>query len=259
MLNTTTETAATESGEAGNGGGRSRRGRRGGRRERGERRENGAAENAQASGTEEAAAPADIVVPPTQDVAAEPPAWVEPAVLGTTGVVTEVSATASVVELTPAAAVVEPLPEVASPVEAPPAEATGTPAHEPLSSAIAAFEPPTAAPAPVEDTPPVVIADVPREDSPEAPALPPVVPAEPADDQESTLVRAMSGLGQATPAPAPVDLGTALEQSGLVLVETSGTAAAPLIQEPVQPLGRRRRETVKAEEAEPLQQVETRS
>jgi len=91
---------------------------------------------------------------------------------------------------------------------------------------------------PVETPAPVAAAPAP------APVEPPAARVEP--------------IPAPAPAPAPVDSRAMLQDSGLVMIETTSKPAAPVVDEEPVKLGRPRRERPKAAD-ESLQQVETKN
>jgi len=207
--------------EEGNAGGARRRGRRGGRRERGERSE------------------VQVDAQETAAVAVVPAAASEPVM----EVATTLPATPVVEQETPAPSEMVPAQAVAeTPVLAEPASAVEpTPLPEPVATPVVESLPTehTAAPAPAEVLEPVAAAVA---------ALPPV--AEP--------------VASKPPAAAPalvIDIDKALEESGLVMVETSSEKAKSWQPEATvseaAPRPRRKRPAAVAAPDEPMVMVET--
>ena len=212
-----------------------RRGRRGGRRERGERVENAgevqAAENAELTAAAQAATESAPAVETREAALAAP--------------TVEVAAPAAkpVVAIETAPAIAAPAEEAAAPAAAAETVATETVADE--------VAPAVAAPTPLAVTPePTLAAPFVQPVAEEAPAIATPAPTETPTAPAAAAVAA---------APA-VDLGEALEQSGLVMVETSSDKvknwqpeAAPV--EAVRPRRTRPAPVVVADE--PLVMVET--
>ena len=171
----------------------------------------------------------------------------------------------------PAEAVTEP---VASPSEAPTAEVTAEPPtaeespapHQPSPGEPEAIE--TTEAAPLAATPDTVEPAPATAGAAEAPEPQPEVREQLEATPEATAATGpASGEGDTAPASvakpsaAPIDIGAALADVGLVMIETDG-AKAPAhgngeTEAPAQPLGRRPRPAAVIP-AEPLQQVETR-
>ncbi len=226
--------AAEQNAEEGASAGR-RRGRRGGRRERGERVENAgevqAAENAELTAAAQAATESAPAVETSEAALAAP--------------TVEVAAPA----VEPVVAI-ETTPAVAAPAEeaAAPAAAVETVATETVADEVA---PVVAAVAPVAETSePVLAAPLVQPVAEEAPAIATPAPVE---------APAVPAAAPVAAAPA-VDLDKALEQSGLVMVETSSDKVKNWQPEtaPVEPVRPRRTRPAPAVVAdEPLVMVET--
>jgi ribonuclease E len=127
-------------------------------------------------------------------------------------------------------------------------EAAATPEPKPMPWPTPVQQAPAAEPVVVETAPPVAIV---------VEAQPVIAPSEPA-----VVIQASEAVAAPVPAPVvtapqnPIDLSSELEKAGLQLVETSGKAAAPAVQIPVQPLGRKPKPAPVINN-EPLQMVET--
>ena len=234
---------AAKAGEDGNGGASRRRGRRGGRRERTEKNE--------LVGGETAVAETAVAVAAVAELAESAPA---------------VPAAAETVVQSEAETAAAVLPEAVPAAEIPAAPVSvATPASAQMEMPLAASEEPVAAlvPVTVETT----------QDAAEAAALP---LEETAAASQAAEISAPSGEEEApaeeTPAPlaaAPVpppaleaiDLGNALETSGLVMIETRSEKVQEwqpeAVEEPA-PRPRRRRAAQAATAEEPLVMVETR-
>ncbi|MBI1907315.1 MAG: Rne/Rng family ribonuclease [Rhodocyclales bacterium] len=90
----------------------------------------------------------------------------------------------------------------------------------------------------------------------QAATLPPS--AAPDEEAAPTTTPATLAAVEVKPTPGPIDLGSVLADSGLVLIETSHTKPAPSADStPTVPLGRRRRQPAPVTTGEALQQVET--
>jgi len=232
---------AGESGTGGTGGAR-RRGRRGGRRERGERAENqvGAQSTEAAAGAELGVAAGTVVA---DTAAAEIPVAenqtpVEPVVAPIAGDEAKqdaLPATASEISVEPL--IVSTAPETPEPTIAPVAtEAPAATVVEETAIAAAAIDEAVVA---------SVMETVPADEA--------MAPVEVAASVPTEIVR---------PEPVSVDLETALQSSGLVMVETSGEKIKAWQPEeetsaPAAPKPRRRRPPVVATSDEPLVMVET--
>ncbi len=122
------------------------------------------------------------------------------------------------------------------------------------------FETPVEAVAPVEipaitETPVAAVATV-EEIQPVPANAPPVVVPEPPAAVVSAVLTPATTAAQVTAPVEPIDLSVELQKAGLHLIETSGAAPAPVVQAPVQPLGRKPKPTAVISN-EPLQMVET--
>ncbi len=217
----------------------------------------GTTENAElpvVAGTAEAVSPvseaAPLPLPVSEPVAAQTTAET------TDAGIAEAGASAPALE-----AAAEPAAQPAAPAEPLPTQAPlfaeAETAVQPVAAPVevAASVPAEAAPAAAEALPEPVVA--------EAAVTAPVAVAEPAVEPEAPAAPAFTAVAaDVEPARSPaaaIAIDVALEQSGLVMIETSREkAAASPVQpsEPAQPLGRRPR-PAQPVPSEPLQQVET--
>ncbi|MBI5107915.1 MAG: Rne/Rng family ribonuclease [Rhodocyclales bacterium] len=136
-----------------------------------------------------------------------------------------------------------------TPVQAAPAPTAQAVPPTVVAEAIPAEEiavPPAPTPEPVVVAPAPVAAEL----SPPMPVPAPAMEVAPAPVQTPDPI-------VVPPAPEPVDLGTSLQQAGLVLIETSSATPRPELAEEAPKLGRKPRATLVVA-AEPLQMVETR-